>query len=122
MFVKGQQLAVSVVPHEHKTAYLGLLAPKDEGTWDIRSRDPEPGMRVFGRFACRDTFVALAWALRSRRDHRWPDKRPLGSGNSLQYHIVQIEVMQRWDDLFPGCQPLIRSELGGLLSDKYHLV
>lgn len=122
MFIKGEELAVSMTPHEHKTAYMGLLAPETEGTWDIRSRDPEPGMRVFGRFVDRDAFVALEWALRSRRDPRWPEKQPLGSGKSLQYHYTQLEVIQRWNEMFPNWQPLIRSEIGELLSDKYHLV
>jgi hypothetical protein len=43
-FVKGDNITLSLTPHEHKTAYMGRLdKPKDE-VWDIRSRDPSPGI------------------------------------------------------------------------------
>lgn len=122
MFVKGQELAVSAVPYEHKSAYMGLLAPELEGTWEIRSRDPKPGIRVFGRFAQKDSFIALGWSLRSMPDARWPEKRPLRDRNSLQYQFQQIEVQERWDELFPDHDPLTGSDIGELLSRKYHLV
>lgn len=122
MFVKGQELALSIVPYEHGTAYMGLLAPEAEGTWEIRSRDPKPGMRVFGRFAERNCFVALTWSLRSWLDARWPDKQPLGDRSSLQYQLHQISVQERWAELFPGHDPLTGSDINALLSEKYHLV
>lgn len=122
MFVMGQELALSTVPYEHRTAYMGLLAPEAEGTWEIRSRDPKPGMRVFGRFVQKDCFVALGWGLRSRPDARWPHKQPLGDRNSLQYQLCQIEVLQRWAELFPGHDPLTGSDIDELLSEKYHPV
>ena len=121
-FVKGDELALSVVPYEHKTAYMGLIAPEHEGTWEIRSRDPTPGMRVFGRFPHKDGFVALAWHLRSRPDDRWPEKRPLGDRNSFEYQFAQIEVEQRWNELFPDYQSLAGSDASEILSDKYHYV
>jgi hypothetical protein len=121
-FVKGEELALSAVPYEHKNAYLGLLAPESDGTWEIHSRDPAPGMRVLGRFAQKDCFVALGWRLRSRRDPRWPDQRALGGRNSLEYQLAQIEVEQRWSELFPEHKALAGSDISELLSDKYHCV
>jgi hypothetical protein len=121
-FVKGEEIALSMVPYEHKTAYMGLLDPEKEGTWAIRSRDPSPGIRVFGRFAAKDSFIALAWRLRSRRDDRWPSQRPLGDRESLEYQFAQIEVAERWSALFPKHEPITGSDPSDLLSDKYHCV
>ena len=44
---------------------MGLLAPREDAFWDIRSRDPRPGLRVIGHFAETDVFVALVWRPRS---------------------------------------------------------
>jgi hypothetical protein len=118
----GQEIAVSVVPFEHRTAYMGILDPVSEGIWEIRSRDPNPGMRILGRFACKDTFIAFDVRLRSRRDPRWPDFVPLGGGKSLQYHFAQLDVLARWDALFAQFSPICGDDASVLLSDKYHIV
>jgi len=82
---------------------MGLLDPASEGTWEIRSCDPNPGLRVFGKFAYVDTFVALNWEPRSV----WvAQKRPLGTGKSLEYQIAMIEANQRWDAVLPDLTPL----------------
>lgn len=121
-FVMGQDLAVSITPYEHKDAYLGLLDPTNEGIWEIRSRDPDPGMRVFGRFAYTDAFVALGWSLRSKPDDRWPAKKPLGSANSLEYQFAQIETLERWESIFPKFNALTGDDVSELLSEKYNIV
>lgn len=121
-FVMGQEIAISAVPHEHRTAYMGILDPKREGIWEIRSRDPNPGMRVFGHFACKDTFVALGVSLRSRNDQRWPELVPLGNRDSLEYQLAQIGVIEKWKSLFPQFAPLTGDDVSVLLSDKYHII
>jgi hypothetical protein len=80
-FVTGKMLTVCLSPRNHGTAFMGLLDPEREGTFDIRSRDPSPGMRVFGRFAMADVFVALVYEFRSRKPE-WDrsQKQPLGDG------------------------------------------
>ena len=121
-FVKGGEVSVSVVPFEHKAAYMGILDPTGEGTWDIRSRDPSPGIRVFGRFASLDTFVALTWTLRSRSDPRWPSKRPLGDKNSTEYQSIRAEVEKRWSTLSLGHNHISGCNVSELLSDKYYSI
>src|SRR5689334_23804797 len=49
-FLKGDELTVSLEPYNHDTAYMGRLDRPIDEVWDIRSRDPSPGMRVLGRF------------------------------------------------------------------------
>src|SRR5262245_14864262 len=43
-FLKGEELAVSLRPYEHGVAYMGRLDRPTDEVWDIRSRDPRPGM------------------------------------------------------------------------------
>ena len=121
-FTRGKEISVSPSPYKHRTAYLGLLAPEQEGTWEVRSRRPGPGIRVFGRFPYQDTFVALTWGLRSRGDQRWPDKIPLGDRNSMQYQFCQISVDQRWKRLFPFHSPISGNTVSDLLSGKYNVL
>ena len=102
-FIKGEHITLSMTPFQHKTAFMGLMDPIAEGTWEIRSRDPNPGLRVFGKFPCADTFVALTWEPRSVSLGR---KRPLGDRHSLEYQVALIETNQRWQRALPGLEPL----------------
>ena len=102
-FVKGEHMALSMTPFEHKTAFMGLMDPITDGTWEIRSRDPKPGLRVFGKFACTDTFVALSWEPRSVRFGR---KSPLGDRHSQEYEFALIEANERWNAALPNLAPL----------------
>ena len=102
-FVKGEHTSLSMTPFEHKTASMGLMDPIEDGTWEIRSRDPKPGLRVFGKFPCADTFVALSWQPRSVRFGR---KNPLGNRYSLEYQFALIEANERWNSALPNLTPL----------------
>jgi hypothetical protein len=61
-FVKGEKVAVCLDPYVARNAYMGRLDQPNDEVWDVRSRDPKPALRVFGRFAERDVFVALTWS------------------------------------------------------------
>ena len=102
-FVKGEHISLSVTPFEHKAATMGLMEPTADGTWEIRSRDPKPGLRVFGKFSGADTFVALSWQPRSVRFGR---KHPLGYRHSLEYQLALIETNERWNVAVPDLIPL----------------
>lgn len=102
-FVKGEHVALSMTPFDHKNAFLGLMDPATDGTWEIRSRDPNPGLRVFGKFPCTDTFVALSWEPRSVR---FGGRSPLGARRSLEYQLALIETDKRWNGALPGAVPL----------------
>ena len=102
-FVRGQHIALSMTPFEHKSAFMGLMHPPADGTWEIRSRDPKPGLRVFGKFPCADTFVALSWEPRSVH---FGEKRPLGGRYSLEYQLALIETNDLWKTALPDVVPL----------------
>lgn len=72
--------------------FLKLLQPKSKGVWEIRSRRVEPQIRVFGHFAKKDVFIALAYKYRD----------DLGdiSNPSWIYEIRSVE--DKWKELFFG--------------------
>lgn len=114
-FCVGNEISVSLTPYEHQDAYMGLLDPEDAGFFDIRSRDPKPGIRVFGRFAKPDVFVGLEW---------WPrsvdmgGKRKLGKRDSQEYHLALIEAEQRWDAALPNVRPVTGGQVSDFLTFK----
>jgi hypothetical protein len=119
-FVLGHEITMCMVPREHKPAYMGLLEPPDKGTWDIRSRDPRPGIRVFGAFADRDIFVALHWMPRSKPIPGF-DKKPL-MDDELNWQVAMIEAEGRWNGALPGLTPKIGGIPSDYLSEKFRSV
>lgn len=108
-FVMGEEITLSFTPYEHGSAYMGLLDPKGQATWDIRSRDPEPGLRVFGRFACPDVFVALTWSPRSK-EVGW-SRKPALEDIPLMWRIQILDCDQKWNSILPGLVPVSGDEV-----------
>jgi hypothetical protein len=105
-FVTGGLIRMCLVPHQHRAAFMGRLDKPTDEVWDIRSRDPDPGLRVFGRFAETNVFVALNLAPRSVRVP-WLPNRPLGSPRtSYEWDLAILECQDRWSKLFPEHQPV----------------
>lgn len=67
-FVTGEMIALRLPPSKDVEANIAKLEPPEKETWDIRCSAPPPQLRVFGRFAGLDVFVALTWKLRSWLD------------------------------------------------------
>jgi hypothetical protein len=98
-FVKGERIGLCLTPYAAGTAYMGRLDKPTDEVWDIRSRDPDPGLRVFGRFPDRDLFVALIWSPRSIEIVH--SQRPsLGDRNSIQWKTAIRETKAEWRKLF----------------------
>lgn len=77
--------------------YLYWLTPKRAGVWEVRSVDPQPSLRVLGRFISQDAFVAF---LVERRDQ-------LGGWNSPEWRRAIRTCIQRWHSIFGPYAPLI---------------
>lgn len=82
MFTAGTVISIGQHPYKKKkTAYMSQLDPTIDEVWQIRSRDPKPGIRVFGRFSEKDVFVALTWRFREDmggpKSREWRDAREL---------------------------------------------
>ena len=58
-FVHGGALTVRAPPSRDIGADLALLEEAHEDVWEFRFRGVEPQLRIFGRFAGREKFVAL---------------------------------------------------------------
>jgi hypothetical protein len=97
-FISGDRLPVAADRmYERKTAsYLKRLMPGEDEIWEIRSRDPQPALRVFGRFAACDVFVALT--CEQRED--------LGDGMTRQWRDAKVECATEWRNLFPAFDPV----------------
>lgn len=94
-----------------------LDKPVDE-VWDIRSIDPSPALRVFGRFADRDLFVALIWSPRSVEVPA-SQRLPLGPRNSVEWRNAIVECKAEWNKLFPSYSPIHGGGIQEYVKDKF---
>ena len=118
-FVKGDVIGISLIPFEHKAAYMGRLDKPEHEVWDIRSRDPKPSLRVLGRFGETDLFVGLVWRPRSVG---WGKRKSLGEATSFEWEFAKLECEETWERLFPGRAPKHGADLHDYISDKAFLV
>lgn len=120
-FIRGDEISLSLTPYKADTAYMGLLDPPADGVWDIRSRDPAPGIRVLGQFAKRDLFVALVPAARSV-EVEFLTRGPLGEGQSDEWAAAIKECRAAFRKLFYPLLPLRGDNPSEYVSQKYDVV
>jgi len=96
LFSEGGYITASMTPYQARSAYMGLLHPGSSGWWDIRSRDPNPGLRVLGGFAEKDVFIALTWE----------ERAPLGDGRSRQWNQAIVRCQCEWRNRFYAYEPV----------------
>lgn len=82
------------------TCRMKRLDPGNDEVWEIRSKDPEPQIRVFGRFAHTDAFVATHAAY---RDHLGNPRFGKFDGNHWPEEIQRCHLI--WNQLFQGADP-----------------
>ena len=119
--VTGGHVTLSFQPFKHKNATFGILYPAVEATWELRSRDPKPGLRVFGRFADWDTFVAVDWWPRSKPLEGFA-KQPLGDRNSAEYRAAQMAVEQFWNAHLAAVTPVSGDKCSDYVSERCSVV
>lgn len=117
-FTSGQRLNVSLCGRKHKNAMLGRMeAPRDE-VWEIRHQ-PSPGLRITGRFASADHFIATDWYLRSVRVP-WSDKLPIRDSEAA-YKKMKTACQREWQSLFPNHGPIHGGKVNVYLSLASHI-
>jgi hypothetical protein len=106
-FVSGGVVAVCLQPRQAKAASMGRLHPLNSGIWDIRSRDPAPGLRLLGGFTEPDVFVALVWDFRSnlKTDADWK--------------ALQQRCRSEWRSLFAEETPVFGEEVDDYISENF---
>lgn len=107
-FMEGRLITVARQPYKGKTSYMLRLAPTYEEVWEIRSRDPNPGIRIFGSFAETDLFVALGWS--KRADLKGPTSR--------EWRDARIQCKTDWANLFRPYQPKSGANLHDYISNN----
>jgi hypothetical protein len=65
-FMSGDLMSVRMPPSRSVHAQIALLEDDKDQVWEIRVRDPRPGIRIFGRFSEKDVFLALTIGLREK--------------------------------------------------------
>jgi hypothetical protein len=91
-FINGDKL---IVGHEkEETCFLKPMTNCNE-VWEVRSRDPKPSLRIFGRFAAKDVFVATNMQHRKLLDHI----------RSRAFAVEIRKCITTWTRLFPYLEP-----------------
>lgn len=111
-FITGATISVAAHPYQARSAYIAQLDPPRDEAWEIRSRDPEPSIRVFGRFALSNWFIALTWS--KRADLEGPEAR--------QWRDAIETCKTEWRKLFPTYDPHTGDNVHDYISANFFLV
>jgi hypothetical protein len=108
-FILGRTIAVALSP-DHKTAGLARLDPSNHEVWEVRIQDANPELRVLGRFAHVDVFVALNlyehWELKGKR--KWNE--------------AKARCRADWMVLFPSSTPVIGRTINDYISTNVTVI
>lgn len=92
--IEGNQVVVG--SHTHKTCQFKELTTHPPCVWELRSRAPAPGIRLFGAFAMIDTFIGT----------NYEDRLGLGSVGSLEFKRAIRSTRAKWRSLFGPYKPV----------------
>lgn len=106
-FTSGQLITATLVPYEAGSAFMARLDKPEDETWDIRIQDPRPALRVLGRFADKDLFIATDWYERKYLDDR----------NSREWRDAIEKCKTDWKNLFPAYDPMTGENVRDYLSN-----
>jgi hypothetical protein len=87
VFVRDPWITVAADPRRAKAAYMARLLPDGDEVWDVRCRDPHPGIRLLGRFAEKNVFIALTWE----------ERLPLGRFESDEWKAAISRCATEWN-------------------------
>lgn len=96
---------------QEATCMMKQLDPRLDEVWEIRSKDPEPQVRVFGRFCEVDEFVATHAVYREDLGDRWETKF---EGNRWPAEIQRCYNI--WNQVCLGEQPHSGAEINDYIS------
>jgi hypothetical protein len=106
-FISGDLMSVRMPPSKSVSAQIALLEDDKDQVWEIRVRDPKPGVRIFGSFTEKDVFLALTIGFREKykTDADW---------------VPPIERCKRtWRTYFPTYTPLSGSQPDDYVSKSF---
>jgi hypothetical protein len=109
-FIRGDEMTIRMPPSTTAKTMIALLKPASENVWAFRARLPA-GIRVFGRFAARDVFVATNWAMRESL------LAADGKNDPAKWRIEFLTCKNVWNRLFPSYNPLDRTDPHDFISN-----
>ena len=109
-FIEGRLIAVRFPPSKSVEAFIAILDAPREEIWEIRVRDPNPGVRILGRFSEADVFIALLPIYREdlKTNRDWNDAK-------RRCHI-------EWRKLFPAENPHTGTHAHDYITNNIFLV
>jgi hypothetical protein len=107
-FLEGGEFSVAENPDcKPSDAMLARVHPIKADFWDIRSIVPKPGVRAFGAFSAKNTFVALTWDYRENLD------------DEGAFSAEVERCINAWRDLFGTETPFKGESLDDYLTNFY---
>jgi len=111
-FLRGDEIVGRMPPSKDVHTVIALLDQAIENVWEFRIGNPRPGVRILGRFAEQDTFVATNWV--NREDFRDPTT---GQDDSRRWRDEVVRCKTVWNHLFPSYKPFAGSTLHDFISN-----
>lgn len=111
-FIHGDRLVARMPPSRNVHTLIALLEPIRDNVWEFRIGSPRPGIRIFGRFAQRDTFIATNWGARG-------DLLDAKSGKDdlRKWRDQIIRCKREWANLLPAYPPLNGNSIHDYISN-----
>jgi hypothetical protein len=110
-FVGGNEFVGRMPPIKNVRAMIALLSPRSEEVWEFRTSKENGGLRVIGRFADKDVFVATNW----HRKEEVLDPATKVYDNQKVRDVSQ-HCRSEWQRLFPTYPPKSGETLHDYLS------
>lgn len=109
-FTQGDEFSVAEDPFKKPGhTMLARVHPVSDEIWDVRSTDPNPGIRGLGAFGGKDFFIALTWNYRENFKDEDAD-----------YWTDEIERCKaKWSELFGSVPRFKGASLDEYISNYY---
>jgi hypothetical protein len=107
-FIMGATIPIALIP-DHKNAEWARLRPAGYEVWETRIRRTSPELRVLGRFADVDTFVAL-----NLYDSQLKGRRT--------WDTAKVRCQSDWAALFPNSPPVHGNTANDYIRTKFTLI
>ena len=113
-FIEGRLISVALdSPYSKpKTTYMARLDPPADDVFEIRSRDPKRGIRVFGLFADKDVFLAFNWDYRTK----------LGGPTDRDFDREREIAKAKWRQLFPSYKSIRGKNIDEYFADVTNIL
>ena len=108
-FITGQDVPVIITPPPHKKAEWARLQPPGDEIWESRVLAVTPQLRVVGRFAAKDCFVAF-----NLYDYELKGKKA--------WNPAKARCQADWDRIFPKISPVFGLSIHDYLTTNFTII